>query len=217
MQVTVKGIGFSEVERKLGSLKNKAGAVMINVLRRVQSNVRKNISKKVLKRYAVKSNEIKKTVHYNKPKRSELNASVWVEGGTLPLIKFKVKPQDVIKLKGIKAVGSYVDGGVKYPGRQRYKYKVLKSTSLKKSETAFVQKMQNGHIGLFRRIYQNYGSKINYNVKRKFANNKIEELHGPSVPQMVGNEEVMNPILKEAEAVYNRRIIHELNRVLGRL
>ena len=78
--------------------------------------------------------------------------------------------------------------------------------------------MSNGYIGIFRRIYQNYNNKRqNYNVKKKFANNKIKELHGPSVPQMVGNEEVIKPILKEAEEVYNARITHELNRVLGRL
>ncbi len=217
MQVTVKGIGFNEVERELGNLKNKAGAVLINVLKRVQSNIRKNISKKVIMRYAIKSNEVKKTVKYNKPRRSNLNGSVWVEGSPLALIKFHVKPKDIIKLQGIRAISS-ISGGVKYPGRQRYKYKVLKHTTLKKSETAFIQKMSNGYIGIFRRIYQNYNNKRqNYNVKKKFANNKIKELHGPSVPQMVGNEEVIKPILKEAEEVYNARITHELNRVLGRL
>ena len=86
MQVTVKGIGFNEVERELGNLKNKAGAVLINVLKRVQSNIRKNISKKVIMRYAIKSNEVKKTVKYNKPRRSNLNGSVWVEGSPLALI-----------------------------------------------------------------------------------------------------------------------------------
>ena len=42
-------------------------------------------------------------------------------------------------------------------------------------------------------------------------------MKGPSVPQMIANDEVMRKIQQDAEKTYNTRLEHELNRVLGRL
>ena len=203
MQVELKTIGFKEVERILGDMHKKAPSVLFNVINRVTSNIRKNLSKKVLKRYGIKSAEVKKTVKTKRASKSNPSAYVSSSGEALPLIKFKVKPTDVISQKLIKI-----------KDRKSVKGKVLKSQKLKVIRHAFVQKMPSGHIGVFRRKL------ISENLKKMAGNSAIKktihELHGPSVPQMVANEEVMKRILTEATETYNKRLEHEIKRILGK-
>lgn len=45
----------------------------------------------------------------------------------------------------------------------------------------------------------------------------ISRLMGPSVPQMIGNEETVNKINQEAKNTYETRINHEINRLLSRM
>ncbi|MFP7469997.1 phage tail protein [Niallia taxi] len=44
----------------------------------------------------------------------------------------------------------------------------------------------------------------------------VKRLFGPSVPQMLGNDEVVNRINQEGALMFNNRIDHEINRILGR-
>lgn len=63
----------------------------------------------------------------------------------------------------------------------------------------FVQQMTTGHIGIFKR--EDTG--------------KIKELYGPSGPKMIENEKVMQAIEDKVNKVINRRIDHEINRLLN--
>ncbi len=211
MQINIKTVGIREIERELGDMKHKAGAVLYNVIKRVQSNVGKNVSKYTIKRYVIKSADVKKEIKLKKPTKQDLTATVWAKGETLPLMKFRVKPDSVIKLKGISA-GPKGD----YPERQKYKVKVLKKNKLSLSRHSFVMKMPNGHIGLFRRnLLSGELKKVVSNKNNLYS--KINELHGPSVPQMIANDEIIEKINKDVEKTYKTRLQHELNRVLGRL
>lgn len=44
----------------------------------------------------------------------------------------------------------------------------------------------------------------------------IQRLFGPSIPQMIGNEEVVQVINEEGKATFDRRLEHEINRILER-
>lgn len=43
----------------------------------------------------------------------------------------------------------------------------------------------------------------------------IDRLFGPSVPQMIGNEEIRKKINREGQDTFNNRLEHEINRILG--
>lgn len=68
--------------------------------------------------------------------------------------------------------------------------------------SVFVAKMQSGHIGVFSRA-----------GKSRFP---ITQHYGPSVPQMIGNPSVKVWIEEKAAETLEKRLDHEINRVLGR-
>lgn len=45
----------------------------------------------------------------------------------------------------------------------------------------------------------------------------IKRLFGPSVPQMLDNEEVRDKIEKQGQEMFEKRLDHEINRILGRV
>ena len=207
VSITIKTVGFDEVEKALGEFKNKAPSVLYNIIKRVATNVNKNISKYTRKRYVIKTQDIKKTLKIKKPSKTDLSAVIQSNGAPLSLTKFKITSSgglNPISMKGIPK-----EGDKNYPGRARYKVRVLRASNLTKKEHSFMQRMRNGHLALF--IRKKY-------VKAVFGKQaqKIKELHGPSVPQMISNDEVMNSINRDAQETYEKRIEHEIKRILNR-
>lgn len=82
---------------------------------------------------------------------------------------------------------------------------VLKSTSPALFRHAFVARMKNGHVG----IYERTGG-MTSNDK-----DEIEELFGPSVPQMLGQQEVAKKLSEEAMEKFEERLDHEINAILN--
>ena len=69
-----------------------------------------------------------------------------------------------------------------------------------RSNDVFVQQMVSGHIGIFQRE----------------ETGKLKELYAPSGPKMVENEEVMGAIEDRVNEVINKRIDHEIERLLNK-
>ncbi|MDT2292339.1 phage tail protein [Paenibacillus larvae] len=67
---------------------------------------------------------------------------------------------------------------------------------------AFIAQV-GGHIGAFKRV-----------GKKRLP---IQELYGPAVPVMLGNDVVKKHIETEAQKRLSERLNHELNRRLGRI
>lgn len=129
--------------------------------------------------------------------------SIEFSGGVIPLIRFKVTPNTPKKGKTPSAA-------------------VLKSSSLvpfSRKKDTFVAQMKTGHIGIFSRregVYSGgrYTTKTGKVGKNKH-NQALEELLSPSVPQMVGNEEVIQSVEDRVNEVINQRINHEIERLLN--
>lgn len=81
---------------------------------------------------------------------------------------------------------------------------VVKSTSPTQFRHAFVARMKNGHVG----IYERTGAKTS-NDK-----DEIEELFGPSVPQMLGQQETAKKLSAETMEKFEERLDHEINAIL---
>jgi len=82
---------------------------------------------------------------------------------------------------------------------KNFKARVLKASSLKPLQ-GFVAKMKSGHLGVFER--------------KDSSRLPIKELYGPPIPQMLGNEEVWKDIEKEANQTVEKRMDHEIKRLL---
>lgn len=124
--------------------------------------------------------------------------SIEYSGGVIPLIKFKVSPNMPKK----KATPSAA---------------VLKASSLTKfarQNNVFVQQMKSGHIGIFERKEGEYSASRGSGQNKHTE--KLKELLSPAVPQMVGNDTVMQTVEDRVNEVINQRIDHEIDRLLSK-
>lgn len=124
--------------------------------------------------------------------------SIEYSGGVIPLIKFKVSPNTPKK----KATPSAA---------------VLKASSLTKfarQNNVFVQQMKSGHIGIFERKEGEYSASRGSGQNKHTE--KLKELLSPAVPQMVGNDTVMQTVEDRVNEVINQRIDHEIDRLLSK-
>lgn len=78
--------------------------------------------------------------------------------------------------------------------------RVKKTGGKKPIKHAFLQRMGNGYKGIF--------------IRAGKARYPLKQLYGPSVPQMVGNENVMKSVEEKAIETLDKRISHEINRIL---
>lgn len=118
--------------------------------------------------------------------------SIEYSGGVIPLMKFKVSPSTPEKKTTPSAA-------------------VLKASSLVKfnrQKNVFVAQMKTRHIGIMER---QKGT-----VSPATGKEKLKELLSPAVPQMVGNEKVMQNVEERVNEVINQRIEHEIERLLSK-
>lgn len=124
--------------------------------------------------------------------------SIEYSGGVIPLIKFKVSPNTPKKKTTPSAA-------------------VLKASSLTKfarQNNVFVQQMKSGHIGIFERKEGEYSASRGSGQNKHTE--KLKELLSPAVPQMVGNDTVMQTVEDRVNEVINQRIDHEIDRLLSK-
>lgn len=208
IEITAKNI--KEVEERLGSFRNKAPLVISRALNRAADNVKTNAAKKAREEYEIKAKDVKDTLRIIKANKSSLGAEVRSKGARIPLIKFKVKPNEP------------------RPSRPPKILKVaVKKTSLKGLVGAFVAEMKNedtfgetGHIGVYERVKGKYIKGHEPRPKKRGigmtkGREAIRQLFGPAVPQMLGNPEVKKYIENEAMKVYYKRLDHEIDHILG--
>lgn len=133
---------------------------------------------------------------------------------------YNVKATDVKEtLKVFKASASKLQGEVKSSGRilGLDKFKVSpKTVNPKRKSQLKIAVKKNGSkqvLGAF--IASINGTKV---FKRDgTARLPISRLMGPSIPQMIGNQETVKKINKEAYVMYENRVNHEINRLLSRM
>lgn len=134
--------------------------------------------------------------------------------------KYDIKAKDVrdtIKLKRAgksNSQGAMISRGTPIP---LMKFKVNPSkpnparkkpvfASVKKSggsiKSAFVTSFDSGHAGVFERV--------------GISRFPIKEFYGPSSPQMIGEQSIIEELEDEAQEIMLRRLSHEAVRLLGR-
>jgi len=143
------------------------------------------MSKKVREQYVIKAADIKATINISKATSGKPFAIVKSTGKKIDLTMFKTNPKDARPQS---------------PPKGGYKSQVKKDGGFKVVSRGFLVNTK-GSLGFFQRTTS----------KRM----PIVRLMGPSVPQMIGNKTVISWVEKEAQSMLNKRIDHELQRILG--
>ena len=164
---------------------NKAVARAIN---RAVEGARTDAIKAICEEYAIKPVDVRKSIHIVRATYQKLEAQIISTGGPLPLIQFRVNPKSTRTKRRVRA-------GVKFGNQITLPH-------------AFIQKMSNGHIGVFQRHTDGETGKM---VPRM----PIKQLYAPSFPQMLGNKEVLKYIEMKAHYRLDKELRHQINYLFG--
>ena len=183
--------GIEDIELRLGNMKKNAPLVLSRAINRAVSNVKKNMGKETSSLYYISSGNVKKTVNITKATKSKLKAAAISQGSGIALSKFKVNPGTPVKYRGTSRSPKVYRAGVKKSGGVK---------PLDGNPKSFIAVMKSGHVGVFSRLG---GEGL-----------PIKQLYGPSVPQMVKNENIMEKINREANETLQKRIDAEISNIL---
>ncbi len=188
IRMTVEQGSAAEIERALGNLRDKSALVMARAANRTAGNVRKTIKEESGKRYIIKAGDIQKGFHMVRANQSNPVAHLFIRGTHLNLSKFKIKAKRKDKKIAFYLANVKKDSS---PG------------ALSAKPRPFLASMSNGFSGMFVRKTDEPGS-------------AIRGVAGPSVPQMIGNDDIMNRVRTEAEKEMQKRIKHEIDYLLSK-
>lgn len=87
------------------------------------------------------------------------------------------------------------------PSKRQVTVAVLRETGGERIKHAFVAKMKSGHVGVLERV-----------TKKRLP---LEELYGPSSVHMMSNLRVLEQVEEKAQDIVNKRIEHEISRILN--
>ncbi len=198
LQLEVDSI--KKMQKKLKNFDNKVPSAIANTINRMTKNIRKTMAKETVKSYNVTSEVVKKTIDYDKAAPTKLKAVTLSKASPIALAKFKVSPKRTV---------FYSRGK---PSPKVYKVSVKKGAATKplnalpKAFLAVITNLSSDgtvseHRGLFRR---------EPGAKRY----PIKQLFGPSVPQMIKNEESIAHIEEEAKSTLQKRMDVEIKNIL---
>lgn len=204
MIVKVDAFGGEALERAnkvLSGVPDGVQKAINSAMPRAVAELRKKSYERIRERYAISEKNIRseETIKVSYQTGNGVIASVRFSGRKIPLYRFDgSRPKSPIYDKNDLVRGYTSKGWQMLPkGRPAYGH-VLLGTSPALFEHAFTATMSNDHTGIF---------------SRNGAG--IEEIMGPSVAQMVGNEEVAEKLVKDASDKFEERIEHEITRILN--
>lgn len=187
----------NRVERILAEVPGGAQKALSAAMNRGLAKVRTAAFKEVRSVYAVQYGALKEktNIRTKKASTSNLAGEVYFSGVKIPLYKFKVTPQAA-------ATGAKVMATVQKGNQTEF-------------SNAFIAMMGNGHIGVFERTGTQGIKSRTEQYKAGKHTEKLEEKMGLSVPQMVGNSDVIERVSAEAQETINTRVEHEIERILN--
>lgn len=183
------------VEEMLGDLANKTDLVIARAANRSATTMKKVIKHDTVERYRLKYGDVEKTLDVKKANRSKPFVALRSNGYHFRLHEFKVSPFRAVKYKNGK------------PSPAVYKASVKRQEGLKPlggRRKPFVATI-GGETKLVRR-------------KRGIIGRigETEDVYGPSVPQILKNEETMKKARVEGSMMLQKRLIHEIDVVVNK-
>lgn len=177
--------GADEALKKLATIPNGIEKAANRAINRTATSARAIVAREISKQYYVKITDIKKTIQLRRSNRKSLSAELISRGGVIALSKYKVSPR-----------------GVQHRGSKNRPLRVAvkKGAGKKTIGSAFIAQFKSGHVGVVHR-----------KGKRRFP---LQELYGPSIPQMLKNENVIGPVKEQTATRLQKEFEHEAGRVI---
>ena len=214
VNVTLEGRQESveNAERMLAAMPGGFEKALRSALSRTASHARTRISRRVRERYAISAGNLRTeqnvTLRY-KAVSGGAEAVMHVVGTKLPLYRFEgATPK--MRTDQAKWVPVLIGDQRQRNWRMVHpsitaKGRILKGSGPKPLTDSFVATFRSGHTGIFERTG---------GMTSGFKDEIVEKM-GLSIPQMVGNQEVIDKISHDASEKFNERIEHEVEAILN--
>ena len=200
------GLGKSELVQK----------ALQRAMQRATQHLRSQTSKRIREEYAISKKDLRTSENIRISYTSDgMFARVYFSSEKIPLYRYtwttpKMPTQDKSKYTAALLSGTAGEDTAVW---RMFRPGVAAKAGQKLSEAptqfkhAFIAKMSNGHIGIFERKPRE--------KQDSDKQNKIWQLMGSSISQMVGNETVAENLTNDACKKFEERFDHEVNRLLG--
>ena len=172
---------------------------------RTAQRVRTQSSRRIRERYAISASNLRMERNVKITRRGD-SASLLFSGAKLPLFRYdgaspKTPTQDRSRLIPVQTGSGW---RMTHPGAAAAGHQ-LSGTAPTRFKNAFVASFGSGHTGIFERTGGVTAS----------GREELRELMGSSVPQMLGNEEVLDKLSADAEEEFGKRMEHEVDAILN--
>ncbi len=171
---------YDRLYTRLKDMPEKIPGVLKDSVNKTAEAGKKRMLKEMQEKYVVKAKGFNKAVGIEKATSKYLQATIYSEGGHIPLYEFRYRSNN--GTKGAKA---------KVLTSSRLKDLSLKGGDINgKDLKAFIQQTKNGHWGIFRRMTEGERG------QKKVARNGIKQLYSLSAPQMAESKKVY-PVMED--------------------
>lgn len=210
IQITVAGQeAIDRASKMLAGIEGGMEKAVRSAMNKAVARLRKANVAAVRERYAISAANIRESenVQVSYTYERGVQANVRFGGERIPLFRFDgASPSQPTRDTSARLPVMSGEGHwrLMYPGVAAAGH-VLKSTAPYRFEGAFVAKMRTGHTGIFERTGGMTSS----------GKDEIEELFGPSVPQMLGNEDVEKKLAAEAMEAFEKDLNHSVMAILS--
>jgi len=199
---------LEQAQRLLSGIEGGFNKALKNAIGKAAKRLRSSSAKAVRERYAISAANLRagKNVRISYSYHDGVQAEVVFHGKLIPLYRF----DDTSPARPTKDTSTWVPVlGLEgwrfmHPGVPARGH-VLKSTSPYPFDHAFVASMSSGHTGIFERTGGSTSNK----------KDELRELYSPSLPEMLGNEEVAETLTKEAMKDFDQDLDQAVQRILS--
>lgn len=209
---------LSRAESLLSGIPGGLERAMQSAVSRLETHLKTTATKAAAERYAVSPATIRKeenvSVTYSLSQGAQV--SILFSGEKIPLYRFSgASPKGPTKDMS-RRVGIMLGSAENAKGEEMFRWRLvhpalparghaLNATAPFQFQNAFVSRFKSGHTGIFERT----GGMTSRDK------DEIQELYGPSVPQMLGNDEVANKVIQDTMEHFDKRMEHEIDRILS--
>lgn len=187
----------------LGGLKGAPDKAFYSIINRGLATVRSQSSKGIRSIYNITHSNLRadSNITLKKAGKTNLSGEIMFSGFKIPLARFSVSPN--------------------IPGSKKpLKISVLRASSPTLLQHAFLARTKSGHLGIFERIPGQYmGSRIGRSKHSEKiganTNRTTDQFYGPAAAQMASNSLVLTQIEAAAQETINKRVEHEITRILN--
>ena len=195
---------LAEARRLLRGMDSLVERVTIRAIKKTLKSVGAAAAREIAKEVNVRVGEVKKTFSYVVPRPGDVSAAFVASGKSMPLAAFSVRKTKAGVSVQVK----------RQSGRKQVKHAFMATMPIYGKGMVVVQAGEagrgsgGGHVGVFWRREQ--GGK-------RAGRLPLHELYGPSIADILSNDNVLEPVLSSSGEILDKNFAHELAFEVSRL